>query len=136
MNRIARITSFAAAGCLAGTIALADCQSELDSFLASVGQGDPGMAEADSTTIDSLEPSTGQDAAAGTAETGSLEGDLAELEAQNEALAREMEKTDSDAQVEDGGLDDRSAAIQQARDALAAGDEEGCMSALERARGL
>ncbi|WP_424933781.1 hypothetical protein [Amaricoccus macauensis] len=138
MQRFAVPAALAAAVSLSGTMALADCQAELDSFLASSGAGEAGLSGLGSGTIDALEPSSGESAEAGTAETGSLDGDLAELEAQNEELAREMDATESDLGTggSDGGPDDTSAAIQEARDALAAGDEQGCMSALDKARGL
>ncbi len=141
MNRIARLSSLAAACSVAGTVALADCGAELDDFVASIAQDPPGAAPIPSAdSLEPIDPDSHDDAAAaGTIETGSFTGNLEELQEANRRLAREMEgnvaaKEAAAQSFDEGGFNDRFAAIEQARTALAAGDEAGCMAALARAR--
>jgi hypothetical protein len=143
MKRITRFLGAGATGLIVATSAAADCQAELDAML---GSGAGGLDAQDKlgtppedVTLETLEPSDGESAEAGTLETGSFEGDLAELQSANEAQLDEMEREDTGKEPQASGLpeeNDREAALQEARGALAAGNEAGCMSAIERARGL
>lgn len=140
MNRISRLLGAAAFGVVAATSAAADCQSRLDALLGGAGAADPSVAagtDPADMTLEQLDPGDGGSEAAGTVPTGSFEGDLDELQKANETELKEMEATDTAPETDPAPADpDREAAIQQARDALAAGDEDACMDALDRASGF
>jgi hypothetical protein len=139
MKRITRFLGAGATGLImmAATAVSADCRSELDELVGGAdgaGSAEPGRAL----------PPVGPDSEAGAegaeplTETGSFTGDLEQIEAANQAELEAMEQTDAApaGDIGDGaGMPDREAAIEEARNALATGDEAGCLAALGRAGG-
>jgi hypothetical protein len=138
----------AAALALAGTSALADCREELAALQGEGVSKEGAMAPLSDTS--GATPQTGGDGtaaapkAAGAGEGVAKDGSQMPLGADpgvaTSAQDAQAQQTGGDTAAEQamgsaGGGDARAQAISRAEAALAQGDEEACMEALEEARG-
>ncbi|MEM8569987.1 MAG: hypothetical protein AAGG56_03665 [Pseudomonadota bacterium] len=138
MNVITRYLGAGATGLVMASAASADCRAELDELIASVEQTDTAkMQTIDAVREDDAEATDAPSAEDTLEEPGSFEAELGEIQAANEAQLQEMKTEDAAPSIANSvAAQDRSAALQEARTALDAGDEAACLAAVERARGL
>jgi hypothetical protein len=144
MKRHHAILAASAALFLGATAASADCREELAQLESGVSK-DGGLAPLQETT--DATPQTGGGEAAGTeagaegegvAKDGSttpLETDPAIATSGQDAQAQQAGGETAAAQASGEGGSPQDDAMARAHAALEAGDEEGCMAALEEARG-
>jgi hypothetical protein len=163
MKRRSHLIVACAGSLLLGGAAFADCQSELQELTTASGaEAQSGAAETqgisksgqlapleepaeqDSAATATQDQSAGQDQAASGSGTGheaegiSKDGSMSPLNSQAEraGIATSPQEVEAQQGGEAPDVGGRAAAIQQARNALAAGDEEACMEAVERAKSL
>lgn len=123
------------------TAALADCASELDSLTQGAAKNGTMAPLADTAT-----PQTGSMAAAPKADTNGTSKDGTGMpmnsnpdvatSGQDAQAQSEGGKTAAAQAMGAGGGDTRQAALDEARAALAKGDESACMAAVARAKGM
>lgn len=124
------------------TAAAADCASEIDA-LAMGGGKDATLAPLSDTAT----PQTGGEMAKSpdaTAANAGKDGSLTPMgaspdvatSAQDAQAQSEGGKTAAEQAAGAKGTETRTAALDEARAALAAGDEEGCLAAVEKAKGM
>ena len=141
MRRYHLIAAAVVCGCFA-TAAAADCADEIDT-LAMGGGKDATLAPLSETAT----PQTGGEMAKSPEETATNAGKDGSLTPMGTSPDVATSAQDAQAQSEGGktaaeqaagakGTESRAAALEEARAALAKGDEEACMAAVEKAKGM
>jgi hypothetical protein len=147
MKRNHRLVAAAvlASGFAFGTAAAADCAAELESMGVSKDGSTAPLAGGATPQTGGMMAAGGDDAEQEAGKTGSMmpmgeSADVAtsaeDAQAQSQGGETAAAQAMGDAEGGEGGGDARQMALDEARAALAAGDEEACMAAIEKAKGM